>query len=955
MLAAVPKRLLVAALCIAVSLGMVLPLPAAAAAAGQGESPRVVRVGFFAHEGYHELSQDGTRSGYGYDFDLLLRRYSNLNFEYLGYDKTWEESLQMLREGKVDMLTTAHKTAERMAEFDFSLPIGTNSVELTVRKDDERYTAGEYAGYNGMKVGMIRKSSNNAFFAEYAASRGFTFKARYYDTAAEVAEALASGEVDAAATSTLRLTHDEKTLDEFGTQYFYAIVRKGDAELLAEINRGIERMDASEGDWRARLFSANYGVSAAFEGLEFDEEELAYIAAHSTDDNPITVGTATDWPPFSYLDNGQITGMAPSCWDAIAQMAGLCYRYGDFTANPNLLSAEQGASADDPMPDIYLCYSLDEASAERNGMVLTPPIFVAGASMLLIRGGKDIETIAVCSSTQRLNKTLQLQPGQRTAEYPSSEDAVEALKRGKVDAVYVYTYDAMRLENSDSSGLLVSSFVPGVIMDICIAAPDDGDHVLMSILSKCINQMSQEDTEAILSSYVSFQASDLTLKDMVMLHPNIALAVIVVCVLLVIGAVVVFLRQRSKRKLAEQRRQDEAVYRRHIEDALDAAEHANKAKTVFLSTMSHDIRTPMNAVMGYSELAQEHLGEPELLAGYLSKISTSGRHLLSLINDILDMSRIESGNVKLEPVPVNLPAAVADVEAIVRSTAQAKDLDFTVDVRTLRNPDALCDRLRLNQVLINLLSNAVKYTKPGGYVRFELEELACAHEGFGRYRFTVSDNGIGMSEEFQKHLFESFTREESSDVSATQGTGLGLAITKTIIEMMGGTVSVHSQQGLGSTFRVELELQLCAPQAEPQGGQPQPQPQQADFSGKRALLAEDNEMNREIACAVLEGLGLEVVAVEDGDLALQRLAAAEPGFFSIVLLDIQMPRMNGYATARAIRALDDPALSRLPIVAMTADAFEEDRQQAFEAGMDAHVAKPIEVPELVAALSELLA
>ncbi len=533
---------------------------------------------------------------------------------------------------------------------------------------------------------------------------------------------------------------------------------------------------------------------------------------------------------------------------------------------------------------------------------------------------------------------------------------------------------------------------------------------------------------------------------------------------------------------------EEAANRRAMADALAAAEHSNRAKTTFLNNMSHDIRTPMNAIIGFTSLAATHLDNKEQVASYLQKIQTSSRHLLSLINDVLDMSRIESGKMHIEEAEANLGHVMHDLKTIVQADITAKRLDFFIDTVDIENEQVICDKLRLNQILLNLLSNAVKFTEPGGYVSLRITQKPGAPQGFADYEFCVKDSGIGMSPEFIEHVFEAFEREHNSTVGGTQGTGLGMAITKNIVDMMGGTIGVESTVGKGSTFTVNLRFKTAnnaekvQPPKELEGlralvvddslhtctsvtkmltqigmradwttsgkeavfrasfaaeqhdeyyayiidwlmpdmngvecvrriraaignerpiiiltaydwadieheareagvtafcskplfmsdlrqlleapfvaaaheeatGEPVRKP---DFAGKRVLVVEDNALNREITAQVLESVDVKVCLAVNGADAVSEVEKHPAGYFGLVLMDVQMPIMNGYDATRCIRALEDQGKARTPIYAMTANTFDEDKQAAMAAGMDGHLAKPIEVPVLIQTLSEVL-
>ena len=441
-----------------------------------------------------------------------------------------------------------------------------------------------------------------------------------------------------------------------------------------------------------------------------------------------------------------------------------------------------------------------------------------------------------------------------------------------------------------------------------------------------------------------------------------ALRIQVVFTVLLLGLVLLALisivrAERSSKMIKIEKETNQKLNKLRVaaEDALKVAESASKAKSTFLSNMSHDIRTPMNAIIGFATLALDDIRDGKKVEDYLSKILSSSKHLLGLINDILDMSRIESGKVVLEEQETDLVTTLQELQSIMEGQAKERKLKLHVDYSNLRDRHVYCDKTRLNQVMFNLLANAVKFTSEGGSIWLTMSQLepTCEVEDRAIYEIRVKDTGIGMDKAFIKHIFEPFERERTSTVSKIQGTGLGMAITKNIVDMMGGTIEVESQKGVGTEFiiRLELRLQAEARVANEDGTKQHGHAEGvAEFAGKRLLLAEDNELNREIACMLLSKYGFVIDTAENGQEAVDLVAASAPDYYDLVLMDIQMPVMDGHEATRRIRNLEDKELAKVPVVAMTANAFDEDRKAAKECGMNGFISKPINMQELVQAL-----
>lgn len=393
-----------------------------------------------------------------------------------------------------------------------------------------------------------------------------------------------------------------------------------------------------------------------------------------------------------------------------------------------------------------------------------------------------------------------------------------------------------------------------------------------------------------------------------------------------------------------------------LQDALLQANSANRAKTTFLSNMSHDIRTPMNAIIGFTNLALSHIDNKQQVEDYLNKIMISGNHLLSLINDILDMSQIESGKFQIKESMCSLSDILSELENMIYSNVKEKRQELSIE-KNIVNDNICCDKLRLNRILLNVLSNSVKYTNEGGKISLKIEEKTSTAPDFSEYQFTITDNGIGMSKEYLSHIYELFSRAKNTTNSGIQGTGLGMAITKGIVDMMNGSIDVKSEEGVGTEVVIRLAFRLkddAAADSEHKADSPKDDGINLTSKPIRILLAEDNLLNQEIATEILTDAGFMVEIADNGQIAIEMLTSSEPGYYKLILMDIQMSVMDGYEATRAIRALDDKRFADIPIFAMTANAFEEDRQEALRCGMNDHIAKPIDVDKLFSVLNRVI-
>ena len=911
-------------------------LPLSASAAETVSQHERVRVGFFAMDGYHMMDEDGNRSGYGYDFLRLMARYWDVDYEYVGYDKSWDEMQRMLIDGEIDMVTSARRTPEREELFDFSRPIGTNNGILTVRSDNSTIVEGKYSTYDGMRVALLRGNSRNDEFAEYARTKGFTYKSVYFDSAEEIAEALQNGTVDAIVTSFLRKMNNERILEKFGSSDFYVIVKKGNTELLNKINYAIDQMNAAEGSWKTTLYNKNYETTDT-KNLEYTEEEKRIIAQYSKE-NPLHVLCDPTRYPYSYTENGEVKGILPDYFRKIADYAGLSYEFLVPATRDEYIAYQSNKDA----VNISIDARLDTDNyAETKEWGLTAP-YITMRMARVTRRDFDGKINVVTTVNQTASTSIEdvLAPGAEKLMCSTRQEMMEAVRDGKADAAFVYYYMAQAFINSDTTGTMTYTLLEQPTFSYRMVVSSTENHALAGILTKAMYAMPDNLVEDLATQYTTYKATNLTLVDMICLHPVTAVAIIVFISWMAVTLIVILNRLQTRRKLqlaAQQKAKEMTVL-------AEQAQAASKAKSTFLSNMTHDIRTPMNAIIGFTNIALHQDSVPEM-HNCLKKIEESSDHLLSLLNDVLDLSRIESGKVEFSPVPANITAVTDSVIEIVKGMLLNRELNFEVHREPLQNPYVMTEPVRIREILVNILNNAVKFTKDGGTIRFDAGGRPGVDAQHIVICYRIKDTGIGMSEDFQKKIFDEFAQEENGVRTQYKGTGLGMPISKKYIELMGGTITVDSRKGVGTTFTVEIPMELTnAEKVE----KTKPLVQHNDLKGIKVLLAEDNDLNAELATMLLEDLGMTVTRAADGQEVVDLFAEYPAGTYDIILMDIMMPKMDGHQAAKAIRAMyaDRPDAEEIPIIALSANAFSEDVQASQDAGMNGHVSKPLNMEEV---------
>ena len=912
---------------------------------------KTVKVGFFSFPGYHQWDESAGRTGYGADFLQLVRRYADLDFDYVGYDESWQQMLLMLQSGEIDLLTSAQKTTEREAAFAFSEPIGTSNAIISVRADDARYQIGDYQALNGATIGLLAANSRNQDLAEFAQKHGFTYGAHIYATYQSLVNALREGDVDAILTSSLRKQEDfERTVAKFAPEDFYVMLRKEETALLEMVNNAIEQMDLNEGNWRSDL-DYEYYQSDERHQLNFTQAEKDYIAAVQRGEKTITVAAQPDRDPYSYVENGRLVGIIPDYFDYLMQTAGLPYTQLIASDRAEYEQWTKTNRADVLMDCRY------EPALDLNEQfgVVTPSYMRLTMARVTRRGFTgEIKTVATTTDQGLTGIDDEVLENAEAVPYTSREAAMEAVRDGQADACYVYTYMAEKFVNqSENDGVTYSILNSPTYAESIYVSPKM-DYELVSILSKCIRADQSYTLDELVKQYTAYTESPVTLERFMKQNPWFVVSM----AFAVIGVTAVLLLMRRNQKGAQKMAAERSAYaeklkrnNEELEQAVAREEKANRAKREFLFNMSHDIRTPMNAVLGFAELARENLDDREKVADYLGKILQSGDNLLDLINNVLEMSKIESGQTTLDEEICNIDSFCKSVCVSFEAEIKKKNLSLTWQA-DVQQHDIWADATKIRQVLSNIISNAVKYTPSGGSIKVKVREEDCGRAGYTRVITTVEDSGIGISRDFLDRIFDQFERERTTTETGVQGSGLGLAIARHNMLLMGGDIQIESELGEGTRVTITAEHRI-APKLEPVE-----EPRKADKkeigAGRRILLAEDNELNAEIAIEVLNMIGFDAERASDGVQCVSKMEKADDHYYDLILMDIQMPNMNGYDATRVIRELKDPKKRTIPIVAMTANAFDEDKKKAFASGMDGFIAKPVDISQLVTTLDELL-
>lgn len=911
-------------ICLLAGLWMIQPSCADAAETDE----ETVLIGYYENEVFQEGAKAGeAKKGYAYEYYMKLSEYTGWKYEYV-YG-SFSDLYQMLLDGKIDLMAGLAWKEDREELIGYpEQPMGDETYNLVKHGSDTDITT-DPASLSGKTIGVLdsaMKDVLNRFLTE----KNVNANVRLYQDYGALFADFDSGKLDvlAAEGDGAYGRKDAEIVMPFGESDYYLCVAKNRPDILKELNTAQEMISVEEPNYIYSLKAKYY--PSTLSAKTFSALEKAWLDEHSE----LRIGYLENYMPYSDTDEqGNATGIVKDMTAEIVKQLGiddLKVDYRGYQSYDDMIADVDADKIDAAFPVGGGFYYSEENEIHQSNPV------VSVSTQLVFKGEYSDDAVRhfAVNENNRMQYyyVLTFFPEAKVSLYPSIDDCLNAVQDGEAGCT---TLNGLRandiLKNSKYHKLSMQQLAQND--DRCYGVKI-GNEGLLKILNRGISLVGPDFAQSIAHRYSS-ELYTYTIKDIIMDH----LALFVLLILAIAALIISFLVRdirRSRREIIEK-------------------ESANRAKTAFLNNMSHDMRTPMNAIVGFTGLAAEHADDSEQVRKYLDMISVSSQHLLSLINDVLDMSRIESGKLTIEEENVDLEELINDIRLITQADVEAKNLELSIDTGNLKHGNVVTDKLHLSQVLLNILSNAIKFTPEGGIIDFSAGERPAGSEESAEYEFRIKDNGIGMSEEFRKTIFDAFTRERTTTVSGIQGTGLGMAITKSIIDKMGGSITVNSEEGKGSEFIVCVPFKTASDTESNTSKTDAPEAEQKlDFTGKRVLLAEDNEMNQMIAVAILEKTGVTIDIAENGLVAVDKIKNAAAGYYDIILMDIQMPVMDGYEATRQIRALEDPAKAKIPIVAVTANAFEEDRKVTMEAGMDDHLSKPYDIKAITKTMNNLI-
>ena len=931
--------------CVMLSLLLLLSAVLPVKAAAETAPVKVVRVGSF-EDTFNYCNEKGARKGYGYELLQTLSGYTGWQFEYVTCD--WSDCFEKLENGEIDIMGGISYTEDRAEEMLFSdEPMGEEKYYLYADLSRADISASDFKTLDGKKIGVVMGTEPEVMLTEWEEKHGIKTQHVNISNNEDVKQKLANHEIDCFVSleESYWAELGISTITRVGKSSIYYVFNKDRPDLKEELDNAMYALDEEAPFYTADLckkyFSLDYKPILT-------GEEKAWLRKHGA----IRMGFLTSDSGVSTYDpaTGEITGTITDYIQFAADCLGnqeLEFQLVGYDDKEAELNALKSGEIDmifhfDQSPNLA-----EEYRVARTNTTWTANMMVVTNKQLFIEN--QVNRVAVPQNKISLTRYIAFYyPQWEIVDCDTQEDAIKLVKDGQADcfitgvsseAKYskIYGFYSVSLPNPANSCFAVKS----------------GNRSLLSILNKTLKAMPAN----MLTSSLAMHKSSLRkvtlsefIKDnffMVLLVSSIVVAAILLTILKLLR------KARKAEAAAKKAANDTQELNAKLQVAVENAESANRAKSTFLFNMSHDIRTPMNAIIGYADLASRHSDDPAKLKKYMENIQVCGQNLLMLLNNVLDLARIENDKTEMEYSVSDVEKDFRNCIAMFRNQADSKGQMLTVTAHLLQYPYIYVDIPHLTEVCTNLVSNAVKYTGAGGTIRCDITQKPGEKESWCNMVITVADNGIGMSQEFQKHIFEPFERERTSTVSKVEGSGIGMGIVKKLVGLMGGTVKVESRIGVGSTFTVTIPCRIASEDETQAKRETNPSDQKC-LCGTRILLTEDNDLNAEIATELLQEEGCTVDRAKDGVECVDMLEKAANGTYQLILMDIQMPVMNGYDAAKKIRRMDDPQKANIPIIAMTANAFTEDRQAALDAGMNDHIAKPINMNVLVPTLRKYL-
>ncbi len=933
-------RSICAVLCLLLLLSVALPVKAAAETA----PVKVVRVGSF-EDTFNYVNEKGIRKGYGYELLQTLSGYTGWQLEYVTCD--WSDCFEKLKNGEIDIMGDISYTEDRAEEMLFSdEPMGEEKYYLYADLSRADISASDFKTLNGKKIGVLMGTEPEVMLTEW--EEKYDLKTQHVNISnnEDVKQKLANHEIDCFVSleESFWAELGISTMTRVGKSDIYYAINKDRADIKEELDNAMRALEDADpfytADLYKRYFSLDYTPILTGEEKAWLKEHGAIRMGFLTGDSGVST-----YDPATGEITGTITDYIQFARDCLGNQELVFQMVGYDSQKAELDALKSG--------EIDMVFHFDQSPnlAEDYRVACTNTTWTSNMMAVTNKqhfNENQANRVAVPQNKISLKRYIAVYyPQWEIVDCAAQEDAARLVKDGQADC---FVTGVSSQENYSKKYDFYSVPLPNPAKS-CFAV-NSGNRHLLSILNKTIKAMPTNMLTGSLAMYKS-SSRKVTLSEFIRDNFFMVLLVSSIFVAVILLAILKLLRKARKAEAAARKAaNDTQELNAKLQIAAENAESANRAKSTFLFNMSHDIRTPMNAIIGYADLASRHLDDPAKLEKYMENIQVCGQNLLMLLNNVLDLARIENDKTEMEYSVSDVDKDFRNCIAMFQNQADSKGQTLTVTTQ-LPYPYIYADIPHLTEVCTNLVSNAVKYTGAGGTIRCGITQKPGEKEGWCDTVVTVADNGIGMSQEFQKHIFEPFERERTSTVSKVEGSGIGMGIVKKLVGLMGGTVEVESKIGVGSTFTVTIPCRIASEDEIQAKREINPSDQKC-LCGTRILLTEDNDLNAEIATELLQEEGCTVDRAKDGVECVDMLEKAANGTYQLILMDVQMPVMNGYDATKKIRRMDDPQKANIPIVAMTANAFSEDKQVALDAGMNDHIAKPINMSVLVPTLRKYL-